>query len=107
MLTDDINFYLKEFKRVLSTNGAIYLTAFTEYNVENVIENPKNYIAESKGALHRIRYNVNYLKTLIENQNLMIVHFLHQHIERTKQSVYILKPINKKHSNLDNIMSES
>ncbi|GAA0191689.1 hypothetical protein GCM10009122_54240 [Fulvivirga kasyanovii] len=91
MLTNDIQFYLNQFNRVLHKNGAVYLTAFVENDVPDVEENPQNYIAESTGALHRVRYEKNFFISLMENANFRLHGFYHQQIDRTKQSVVILK----------------
>ena len=93
MMTNDIAFYLKEFNRIINKNGAIYLTAFTEENVPNVSENPIDYLNETNknGSLHRVRYEINYFNSLIKNSGLKIEHYLHQHIDWSKQSVFVLK----------------
>ncbi len=93
MLEDDLKFYLNEFHKVLKKDGAIYLTAFIEENVPNVEENPANYINKSEGALHRVRYELNHFGGLIENADLTLDHFFHQHIKRAKQSVAIVKKL--------------
>lgn len=93
MLEDDLKFYLSEFQRVLKKDGTIYLTAFIEENVPAVEENPTDYINRSEGALHRVRYELNHFKGLIEKADLSLNHFFYQHIKRAKQSVVILKKI--------------
>jgi len=92
MMSNDIAFYLKEFNRIINKNGAIYLTAFTEENVPNVSENPIDYLNETNknGSLHRVRYEINYFNSLIKNSGLKIEHYLHQHIDWSKQSVFVL-----------------
>lgn len=94
MLADDVLFYLKEFYRVLVEGGTIYLTGFIEENVPDVEENPEDYIDESVGPLHRVRYSLNYFSSLVEEADLKIESFFHQKIQRTMQSVFILKKIN-------------
>lgn len=91
MLPHDILFYLKELNQCLENNGIIYLTAFVEYNVICVEENPKHYHGTSKGRLHRVRYEKKYFFNLIESCGFKIETFHHQGINRTKQSVFILK----------------
>jgi SAM-dependent methyltransferase len=91
MLEDDLKFYLNEFHKILKQDGSIYLTAFIEENVPDIEENPTNYINPSIGALHRVRYELNHFKELIENEGFRVDHFFHQHIKRAKQSVVILK----------------
>ena len=95
MMEKDIIFYLKDFHRILSKNGAVYLTAFTEENVSKVAENPIDYLNETNtnGSLHRVRYEINHFKSLIQNAGLTTEVYLHQHIERSKQSVFILRKL--------------
>jgi len=91
MLEDDVRFYLNEFNRILSKNGAILITAFIEENVPNVEENPKNYLGKSVGALHRVRYEKQFFYQLVKQSNLKVVNFYHQWVERTGQSVILLE----------------
>lgn len=91
MLAGDILFYLSEFHKVLRDEGSIYLTAFIEENVPNVEENPKGYIEESKGALHRVRYEKGYFFQLTNESGFKVKEFHYQGIERTKQSVVVLE----------------
>ena len=91
MLSSDITFYLNEFNRILSENGRIYLTAFIEENVPPEIENPENYIDESSGRLHRVRYEQKFFFELVSQSGFKVETFLHQEISRTKQSVVILQ----------------
>ncbi|MEL6988412.1 MAG: hypothetical protein AAGK97_11340, partial [Bacteroidota bacterium] len=63
-------------------------------NVPNEEENPTNYIAKSKGALHRVRFEKTYFFNLVSDSGLNVKEFYHQEISRTKQSVLILNRIN-------------
>jgi len=90
MLTDDIIFYLNEFKKLLNENGKLYFTAFVEYGVPNVIENPENYLEKSTGPLHRVRYSKHFIDKLISDVGLTSEMFIHRGIERTSQSIFIL-----------------
>ena len=91
MLIKDIDFYLKEFYKVITKNGFVYLTAFIEENVSSIKENPKNYIAPSVGRLHRVRYEKKFFFDLCEKSGFKIDFFLHHGISRTKQSILVLK----------------
>lgn len=93
MMSNDVEFYLKEFNRILTKNGTVYLTAFTEENVPSVEENPIDYLNETNknGSLHRVRFEVNYFNDLIKKSGLKTENYFHQHIERSKQSVFVLK----------------
>ena len=91
MLDSDIAFYINEFDRILQNNGAVYLTAFVEENVPEVEENPDNYLGESKGSLHRVRYEKDFFFKLVESKNMRISQFVHRGIPRTGQSEIVLK----------------
>lgn len=91
MLIGDIQFYLKEFHRLLEDDGAIYLTGFVEPDVPDMEENPSQYIADSTGPLHRVRYNQLFFFKKIEEAGFKVEKFFHQKIVRAKQSVLILK----------------
>jgi predicted SAM-dependent methyltransferase len=93
MLSRDVIFYLNEFYKCLRTDGYIYITAFVEENVPDEVENPENYLAESKGALHRVRFNKEYFFKIIKDTGFEVCKFYHQNITRTKQSVIVLKKI--------------
>lgn len=67
MLTDGVWAYLKEFQRILTPDGRIYLTAFLEDDVPDVEENPEGYLGrEWKGALHCVRYEREFFEGLLD-----------------------------------------
>ena len=92
MMDDDVGFYLCEFTRVLAPGGTAYATAFVEEGVPPVEENPAGYLGrEMHGALHRVRFSRAKFDSLVANAGLAIEQFHHQGIDRTKQSVVILR----------------
>jgi SAM-dependent methyltransferase len=91
MLTSDIEFYLLEFYKVLKNQGNIYITAFIEDNVPDIEENPEGYLSKSIGPLHRVRYEKQFFYSLVNSANFTVTEYHNQLIERTKQSVIILK----------------
>lgn len=91
MLTADVQFYLQEFYKVLKPNGIVYLTAFIEEDVPAMEENPENYIDLSTGHLHRVRFEKEFFFGLVGQARFKVAGFHHQHIQRTKQSVVILR----------------
>lgn len=94
MLTDDVKFYLSQLHEALCKGGLIYTTAFIEEGVPNIEENPQNYIGKKTvGALHRVRYEKSFFFGLVEKAGFSIVDFQHQKIDRTQQSVVVLKKI--------------
>ena len=95
MLAEDVSFYLKEFYRVMDPQAHIYLTAFIEENVPDVVENPQGYLEKSTGALHRVRYEKSFFFNLVHQAGLKVVQFDHQGITRTGQSIIVAKRNNK------------
>lgn len=98
MISKDIVFYLKEFYSCLKSSGFLYLTAFVEQNVPPEEENPQDYLSISSGPLHRVRYEKHFFFDLINKNGFEVLIFLHQYIERTKQSVIVLKKTNNSNS---------
>jgi hypothetical protein len=70
--------------------GYVYLTAFIEENVPDVVENPENYLGVSSGRLHRVRYEKGYFASLVKKAGFRCKEFLPKKIVRTGQSVVIL-----------------
>ena len=93
MLSKVIIFYLNEFNRVLIKGGRVYLTAFIEEGVADVEENPSEYIDNSSGRLHRVRYEKDFFFKLVEDAGFKVNNFLHQEIRRTKQSVLVIEKL--------------
>ena len=94
MVSDDVNFYLGQINQTLDINGVIYLTAFIEKNVPAVEENPPGYLNRlSTLPLHRVRYEEEFFFNMVTESDFKILHFDHQGIQRTKQSVLIAEKI--------------
>ncbi|WP_020397065.1 class I SAM-dependent methyltransferase [Thiolinea disciformis] len=75
MLTNDIIFYLRDFRKKIQSNGIIYLTAFIENDVSNCEENPDNYLGslpDHNKVLLRVRYNKNYIFDIFEQSGFTI-----------------------------------
>lgn len=94
MLTADIKYYLKEFFRVVKPGKAIYATAFVEENVASETENPSGYFGGGHQPLTRVRYEKSYFLNLFTEIGWEVLHFGHQEIKRTGQSVIIVKKPN-------------
>jgi hypothetical protein len=76
MLSDDVSIYLKEFHRMIKGQGKVFLTAFVEEDVEDVVENPENYLSHHwNGPLHCVRYNKLFFDAMIENCGFRILDF--------------------------------
>ena len=67
--------YLKEFDRILRDNGFIFFTTFVEENVPDITFNPENYSIKCSGPLHIVRYNKEYIFSIIEEYGFTIVNF--------------------------------
>ena len=94
MLVDDIKFYLDELYKVLLNDALLYLTAFIGDDVDNVEENPKNYLGKKNhGALHRVRYEKHFFFKLLNNAGFTLEHYKYQAINRTKQSEIIARKL--------------
>lgn len=91
MLIDDVKAYLSEFNRILRRDGKVFLTAFVEENVEEMVENPEGYLRQRwNGPLHCVRYDKSYLEKVFEEQGFEITTF-HYAEETHGQSSYVLK----------------
>ena len=94
MLVTDIEFYLNELCRVLCNQGLLYLTAFIEDDVPNIEENPKEYLGkQTHGPLHRVRYEKSFFLDLLDKSGFSLIDFIHQGVNRTKQSVVVARKL--------------
>jgi SAM-dependent methyltransferase len=74
METDDVVAYLREFRRLLSPEGRVFLTAFVEDGVSDIAINPPGYGSfpgEWSGALHCVRYDRAFFERLIHDAGLV------------------------------------
>ncbi|MDD4627888.1 MAG: class I SAM-dependent methyltransferase [Candidatus Peribacteraceae bacterium] len=78
MRSPDVRSYLREFARLLTPQGSVFLTAFTEEGVADEEENPQNYIMEWKGALHCVRFSDKFFRQMVEEAGLKIARTTHQ-----------------------------
>lgn len=86
-----IKIYLNDFKRMLAPGGRVFLTAFVEENVPDVSVNPKGYLFEEyHGPLHVVRFEKNYIFSLISRAGLVIDEFNYG-TEYDGQSVFYLE----------------
>jgi len=94
MELEDTRQYLKEFKRIIKTEGKIFFTAFIEKNVTDYKINPENYIFEKfTGPLHVVRYDYNFIKNELEIAGFAIEKIF-QSTETDKQSGLLIKSLN-------------
>lgn len=72
LLTEDVDFYLREIARLLAPRGRAFCTAYIEPGVEDVAENPEGYRGPSNGPLHRVRYSTEFFSRLVAAAGLRI-----------------------------------
>lgn len=89
MRIDDINVYLREFKRILAPEGRVLLTAYLENDVPDVTVNPPEYRQEYRGPLHRIRFNRDFFENQLREHGLRMCRFDHQGEHDRQSGVYL------------------
>jgi predicted SAM-dependent methyltransferase len=88
---EDMRIYLKEFDRILRDKGSVFFTTFVEENVPDITFNPTNYSIKCSGPLHIVRYNKDYIFSIIKEYGFTIVDFK-QSVEIDGQSgIYLSK----------------
>jgi ubiquinone/menaquinone biosynthesis C-methylase UbiE len=89
MMQDDISVYLFEFSRLVRFGGTVFLTAFLEENVPDVMENPPNYRMKWKGPLHCVRYNLSFFTGLVHKAGLRVSEFEYGRETDGQSAVYL------------------
>lgn len=77
MRSPEIRIYLREFQRLLSPKGHVFLTAFTEDGVAAEMENPPDYQDQWKGALHCVRFERGFFEKMIADAGLRVDRYDH------------------------------
>lgn len=88
---EDMRIYLKEFLRILDDQGNLFFTTFVEKNVPDVSINPENYHIKCTGSLHIVRYNKDYLFSLLETFGYSILKFEHSNETDCQSALYLSK----------------
>lgn len=89
MTSSDIQIYLREFARLLTGEGRVFLTAFVESGVPDEEENPPDYGLDWHGSLHCVRFDKKYFEKMVETAGLSVVEFRHG-TETNGQSAFLL-----------------
>jgi len=89
MTTDDIRAYVKEFQRLLSPMGKIFLTAYIEDGVPDMTINPPGYRMDWKGPLHCVRYNKDFFELLLAENGFEVDHFDYETEADGQSALYI------------------
>jgi len=95
MTEADMRIYLSEFRRVLDSEGKVFFTTFVEEKVPNYSINPDGYVFNRcSGNLHVVRYEKNYLFTIIRENGFIVEKFTHRTEADNQSTIYL----GKKHS---------
>lgn len=74
MMPDDVEAYLTLFKKILDTNGKLFLTLFVADGVPSCVENPRDFgPLEWRGSLHCVLYNREVWKSLVSAHGFEII----------------------------------
>ncbi len=90
MRSPDIQAYLREFARLITPKGSVFLTAFVEDNVSGEEENPADGGRQWKGALHCVRFSKTFFTAMISRAGLVIARESHG-TETDGQSAFVLR----------------
>ena len=72
MVIDEVQAYVREFQRLLTPSGNMFLTAFVEEAVPDITINPKDYRRTWKGPLHCVRYDINFFEAMLSKHGFKI-----------------------------------
>jgi SAM-dependent methyltransferase len=88
---DDMRVYLKAFSRILDDGGKIFFTTFVEEGVPNISINPENYRVKCSGPLHVVRYDKNYLFSILDELGYSVQDFTHETEADGQSAIYLSK----------------
>jgi SAM-dependent methyltransferase len=89
MLQDDVSVYLSEFSRLLAPGGRVFLTAFLEEGVPDVMENPSGYRMKWNGPLHCVRFDKSFFTKLVGDAGLRVSEFEYGQETDGQSAVYL------------------
>ena len=72
MRAADTQVYLRELRRLLAPQGAVFLTAYLERDVPDVSINPTGYRDQTDQPLHRVRLSRDFFERLLADSGLAI-----------------------------------
>ncbi len=88
----NMKIYLDEFNRILKPQGKVFFTTFVEENVPDFTNNPENYGYDNYStSLHVVRYEKNYLFSILEEKGFKIEHFEHGNEANGQSAIYMSK----------------
>jgi len=91
MEIEDIKVYLREFRRILHPTGKIFLTAYIEDNVPDVVSNPPGYRDYWSGPLHRVRYNKDFFSRFVAKHGFSIERLDYATEHDCQTAVYLIR----------------
>lgn len=71
----DVRAYLREFGRVLATEGRIFMTGCIEEGVPSTSVNPRDYKKDWRGPLHCVRYERGFFESMLSEHGLAVDRF--------------------------------
>ena len=86
---EDMRVYLKDFRRVLTPNGNLFFTTFVEDDVPDFSINPVNYRLKCSGPLHIVRYNKQYLFSILAECGYSVVDFTYATESDGQSAIYL------------------
>lgn len=89
MMQDDVSVYLGEFSRLLRSDGTVFLTAFLEEGVPDVMENPPDYRMKWNGPLHCVRFNLPFFTGLVRDAGLRMSRFEYGRETDGQSAIYL------------------
>lgn len=88
---EDMRMYLKEFLRILDDKGKIFFTTFVEEDVPDFSINPENYRLNCSGPLHIVRYNKDYLFSILDECGYDLQSFTYATEADGQSAIYLAK----------------
>jgi SAM-dependent methyltransferase len=92
LIEKDVRIYTREFRRLLSPDGTVFLNASVEEGVPPVTVNPENYVVKCQGPLHIVRYEKGRLFSIFESCGFEVERFEHGTYLDGQSDIY-LRPL--------------
>ena len=92
MSEKDVRIYTREFRRLLSPRGRVFLTAFVEEGVPPLTVNPENYVMKPQGPLMITRYEKGHLLSIFESRGFEVERFDYGKELDTQSGIYLRPP---------------
>jgi SAM-dependent methyltransferase len=96
MTEEDMITYLREFSRILSSDGGVFFTTFVEEDVPDVSINPAGYRLSCCGPLHIVRYDRGHLFSIVEQCGFTVTEFRYAIEDDGQSGVYLARVAEKR-----------